>query len=313
MPPRLCPTIRTRRPRRCATASIRASSWAAACERAADVGMDVRPVGAVPLRAQRTRPAGPGWRRRPGTRAPGPPGRRRDARRGRRRPRGGRRARRPSATGPQPSGLGDHARLTQHRRRDAARRTLRAGGSRRRRRWPRDRRYDDPRATRLPKRCTCRRVAPGDAVDWSHGQPSPSTPRRRPSGGTTARRVLSAELFAPVSPGIELCYQTFGDPADEPLLLVMGLGEADDVVGPGALRDAGPPRLLRDPLRQPRRRPLHPDRGPGRPRRMLVRGLRRPPAAAAVHPGRHGATTRSACSTTSASRPPTSSGCRWAG
>ncbi len=34
----------------------------------------------------------------------------------------------------------------------------------------------------------------------------------------------SEELFAPVSPGIELCYQTFGDPADDPLLLVMGLG-----------------------------------------------------------------------------------------
>lgn len=34
----------------------------------------------------------------------------------------------------------------------------------------------------------------------------------------------SEELFAPVSPGIELCYQTFGDPGDEPLLLVMGLG-----------------------------------------------------------------------------------------
>ena len=48
--------------------------------------------------------------------------------------------------------------------------------------------------------------------------------------------AVSEELFAPVStvvrdehgaasPGtIELCYQTFGDPADEPLLLVMGLG-----------------------------------------------------------------------------------------
>src|SRR4051794_10559825 len=35
---------------------------------------------------------------------------------------------------------------------------------------------------------------------------------------------ISDELFAPVSPGIELCYQTFGDPEDEPLLLVMGLG-----------------------------------------------------------------------------------------
>jgi pimeloyl-ACP methyl ester carboxylesterase len=35
---------------------------------------------------------------------------------------------------------------------------------------------------------------------------------------------VSAELFAPVSPGVELCYQTFGNPDDEPLLLVMGLG-----------------------------------------------------------------------------------------
>jgi pimeloyl-ACP methyl ester carboxylesterase len=34
----------------------------------------------------------------------------------------------------------------------------------------------------------------------------------------------SAELFASVSPDIELCYQTFGDPAADPLLLVMGLG-----------------------------------------------------------------------------------------
>ena len=35
---------------------------------------------------------------------------------------------------------------------------------------------------------------------------------------------VSEELFAPVSAGIELCYQTFGDPDDEPLVLVMGLG-----------------------------------------------------------------------------------------
>lgn len=35
---------------------------------------------------------------------------------------------------------------------------------------------------------------------------------------------VSEELFAPVSPGIELCYQTFGSPDDDPLLLVMGLG-----------------------------------------------------------------------------------------
>jgi pimeloyl-ACP methyl ester carboxylesterase len=36
--------------------------------------------------------------------------------------------------------------------------------------------------------------------------------------------TVSEELFAPVSPEIELCYQTYGDPADEPVLLVMGLG-----------------------------------------------------------------------------------------
>lgn len=35
---------------------------------------------------------------------------------------------------------------------------------------------------------------------------------------------VSEELFAPVSPGVELCYQTFGSPDGEPLVLVMGLG-----------------------------------------------------------------------------------------
>ncbi|MGZ4454656.1 MAG: alpha/beta fold hydrolase [Oryzihumus sp.] len=35
---------------------------------------------------------------------------------------------------------------------------------------------------------------------------------------------VSEELLAPLPSGIELCYQTFGDPADQPLLLVMGLG-----------------------------------------------------------------------------------------
>ncbi len=36
--------------------------------------------------------------------------------------------------------------------------------------------------------------------------------------------TVSEELFAPVGRGVELCYQTFGDPDDDPLLLVMGLG-----------------------------------------------------------------------------------------
>lgn len=36
--------------------------------------------------------------------------------------------------------------------------------------------------------------------------------------------VISEELLAPIASGVELCYQTFGDPDDDPLLLVMGLG-----------------------------------------------------------------------------------------
>ena len=36
--------------------------------------------------------------------------------------------------------------------------------------------------------------------------------------------TTSEELFAPVSPDVELCYQTFGEPSGDPLLLVMGLG-----------------------------------------------------------------------------------------
>ena len=35
---------------------------------------------------------------------------------------------------------------------------------------------------------------------------------------------VSEELLAPIGRGIELCYQTFGEPDDDPLLLVMGLG-----------------------------------------------------------------------------------------
>jgi pimeloyl-ACP methyl ester carboxylesterase len=48
-----------------------------------------------------------------------------------------------------------------------------------------------------------------------------SSARNRPNHAPVR---VSEELFAPVSAGIELCYQTFGDPDDEPLVLVMGLG-----------------------------------------------------------------------------------------
>jgi pimeloyl-ACP methyl ester carboxylesterase len=40
----------------------------------------------------------------------------------------------------------------------------------------------------------------------------------------TAEVTVSEEQVAPVSDGLELCYQTFGEPTDRPLLLVMGLG-----------------------------------------------------------------------------------------
>src|SRR3954466_95162 len=43
------------------------------------------------------------------------------------------------------------------------------------------------------------------------------------AAGVSTERAVPGELFAPVSPGIELCYQTYGDPADEPMIMVMGL------------------------------------------------------------------------------------------
>ena len=55
-------------------------------------------------------------------------------------------------------------------------------------------------------------------------EPSPATPETPPPDGAAGPLAESSgELFAPVSPGIELCYQTWGSPSDEPMLLVMGL------------------------------------------------------------------------------------------
>ena len=123
--------------------------------------------------------------------------------------------------------------------------------------------------------------------------------------------AVSEELFAPVSQGIELCYQTFGDPDGEPVLLVMGLG------GPMTWWDPDFCSMLarrgffvirydnRDTGRSStRRRPGHPV-GPGA-------GVRRPPGRARRTRSVTWPTTRSGCSTTSASTPRTSSASRWA-
>src|SRR3954452_21711552 len=65
---------------------------------------------------------------------------------------------------------------------------------------------------------------------------SPSSPAAPPPQGA------SAEQLASLGNGIELCYQTFGDPSADPLLLVMGLGGPMTWWDPdfcGRLADAG--------------------------------------------------------------------------
>jgi pimeloyl-ACP methyl ester carboxylesterase len=54
------------------------------------------------------------------------------------------------------------------------------------------------------------------------GSATPETPP--PARGADASVQVSSELFAPVSTGVELCYQTYGDPTDQPMILLMGLG-----------------------------------------------------------------------------------------
>ena len=96
---------------------------------------------------------------------------------------------------------------------------------------------------------------------------------RRPSAPPEPTEVaVSAELRAPVSAGVELCYQTFGDPGDEPLLLVMGLG------GPMTWWDPALCRLLAESgfyvIRYDNRDVGHSSRGTGRVTRgMLVQAF----------------------------------------
>jgi pimeloyl-ACP methyl ester carboxylesterase len=115
-----------------------------------------------------------------------------------------------------------------------------------------------------------------------------------------------AEQMARVSPEIELCYETFGDPGDEPVLLVMGLAtqmlgwQADfceELARRGFFvirfdnRDCGRSTTLTD-----------------RSARCSAASETPPPTRSPTWPA-----TRSGCSTRSASTARTSSAPRWAG
>src|SRR4029077_13895327 len=51
----------------------------------------------------------------------------------------------------------------------------------------------------------------------------PSFPSRERRSGRDRRRMLIAERLIDVN-GVELCTESFGDPADPPIVLVMGIG-----------------------------------------------------------------------------------------
>ena len=111
---------------------------------------------------------------------------------------------------------------------------------------------------------------------------------------------VSGELFAPGAPGVELCYQTFGDPDDEPLLLVMGLG------GPMTWWDPALCRLLAERgfyvIRYDNRDTGRSTKVAGRvTRAMLVRAFSGRRVRVPYGLPRHGGRRRSRCSTTSAS------------
>ena len=117
------------------------------------------------------------------------------------------------------------------------------------------------------------------------------------------------EQFCTVNGDVELCYETFGDPGDPAVLLVMGLatqmvGWHEDFCEAFAERGFHVIRFdNRDIGRSQRMTGPVPTRAPAGPARQ---------ARGALHARRHGATTASACSTTSGSSARTSSASRWA-
>ena len=258
IPPRLWPTICTRVPRRSDDRLEARLELGGGVERAADVGVDVRAVGAearagAASGAMNASVASPAMK--PGT-----------------------------------SSTGSAARATPR-----GRRTAWPSGCAAPRAWPA--RSGRPR----PRRCASlqHRCAAGGFAKPSgsrNGASAPSVtcltvgPSRMPGNCISGQFVSTANVrltdamsssarsrakLRPCrsprscsrrsSAGIELCYQTFGDPDDEPLVLVMGLGGPMTWWDPDLCRAARPRGLLRRPLRQPRHRPLQPGAGPGHP------------------------------------------------
>ena len=104
-------------------------------------------------------------------------------------------------------------------------------------------------------------------------------------------RMAAMPTAPPNAAGIELFYETFGEPDGEPLLFVMGLGAQLHVWDDELLAGVRRPGLLRHPLRQPRRRAV--DQARRHRRRRGGRGrscwrVRRAAGRGAVPAGRHG-------------------------
>ena len=140
------------------------------------------------------------------------------------------------------------------------------------------------------------------------GSMAPGHPNRR-----RAPSPVSEELFAPVGPGVELCYQTFGDPDRRAAAAGDGSRRPDELVGPRVLRAAGRSAASTS-IRYDNRDTGRSTKIGGRvPALDAGAGLRRAPGPAAVHARRHGRRRVRAARPPRPRRPRTSWASRWAG
>ena len=121
---------------------------------------------------------------------------------------------------------------------------------------------------------------------------------------------VSDEDYARVQPGIDLCYQTFGDPSGDPLLLVMGLGGPMTWWNPDFCRELAERGFF--VIRFDNRDTGRSTKVGGRVRRGSSSGRSGVAAPHPPTPSTRWPTTPSACSTRSASPPRTSPESRWA-